>query len=151
VPFKAAIAIVDILLIFMLYKSGLFRAFGLDRYGAKKMSYEETLRYIHNVKWQGSKPGLSRTRSCWRRWDNPEKALKFVHIAAQTARAPRRHDRFRPWPGRYTTGLYTSPYILRFNERMQVNGAPISDADLEMLTDEIRPFCRRYERPADRI
>ncbi|NLT12782.1 MAG: folate family ECF transporter S component [Clostridiales bacterium] len=35
-PFKVAIAVVDILLIFMLYKSGLFRALGLDRYGGKK-------------------------------------------------------------------------------------------------------------------
>ncbi len=39
------------------------------------------------------------------------------------------------------TGLYTSPYILRFNERMQVNGAEISDEALCELTEYVRPFA----------
>lgn len=39
----------------------------------------------------------------------------------------------------YTTGLYTSPHLLDFAERMQVNGQPISHADLAALVDEIKP------------
>lgn len=112
------------------------------------MSYEETLKYIHNVKWRGSKPGLSRTRELLAALGNPEKALKFVHIAgtngkgstaAMIASVLERAG--------YRTGLYTSPYILRFNERMQVKGTPISDADLEALTDEIRPFADAMKDP----
>ena len=112
------------------------------------MSYEETLRYIHSVKWQGSKPGLSRTRELLAALSNPEKALKFVHIAgtngkgstaAMIASALQKAG--------YRTGLYTSPYILRFNERMQVDGAHISDGDLEALTEEIRPFADRMKDP----
>jgi len=112
------------------------------------MSYEETLRYIHNVKWRGSKPGLSRTRELLAALGNPEKALKFVHIAGTNGKgstAAMITSVFRQ--AGYRTGLYTSPYILRFNERMQVNGAPISDADLEMLTDEIRPFADAMKDP----
>ena len=45
------------------------------------MSYEETLAYIHSVKWQGSKPGLSRTRALLSALGNPERQLRFVHIA----------------------------------------------------------------------
>ena len=41
----------------------------------------------------------------------------------------------------YRTGLYTSPYIFRFNERMQIDGAPISDAELCAVTEEVRPLA----------
>jgi dihydrofolate synthase/folylpolyglutamate synthase len=112
------------------------------------MSYESTLQYIHNVKWQGSKPGLSRTRELLAALGNPEKSLRFVHIAgtngkgstaAMIASVLRKAG--------YRTGLYTSPYILRFNERMQVDGEHIPDSDLERLTDEIRPFADAMADP----
>ena len=47
------------------------------------MSYEETLAYIHSVKWQGSKPGLSRTRALLSALGNPERQLRFVHMYRQ--------------------------------------------------------------------
>ncbi|NLT12781.1 MAG: bifunctional folylpolyglutamate synthase/dihydrofolate synthase [Clostridiales bacterium] len=106
------------------------------------MSYEETLRYIHNVKWQGAKPGLSRTRELLRALGNPEKSLKFVHVAGTNGKGSTAAciASVLQTAG-YRTGLYTSPYILRFNERMQVNGAHITDAELEDMTDQIRPFA----------
>ena len=103
------------------------------------MSYEETLAYIHSVKWQGSKPGLSRTRALLSALGNPERQLRFVHIAGtngkgSTAACIASCLQAAGW----RVGLYTSPYINRFNERMQVNGVPISDEDLETLVDRIR-------------
>ncbi len=106
------------------------------------MSYEETLRYIHNVKWQGSKPGLERTRKLLASLGNPEKALKFVHIAGTNGKGSTAACTAAVLQqAGYRTGLYTSPYILRFNERMQVNGTHITDEELEQLTEEIRPFA----------
>ena len=106
------------------------------------MSYEETLKYIHNVKWQGSKPGLGRTQRLLKSLGNPEKHLKFVHIAGTNGKGSTAAcvASILRTAG-YKTGLYTSPYILRFNERMQINGEHISDEELEQLTDEIRPFA----------
>ncbi len=106
------------------------------------MSYEETLQYIHNVKWQGSKPGLERTRELLKALGNPEKSLKFVHIAGTNGKGSTAAciASVLQTAG-YRTGLYTSPYILRFNERMQVNGVHISDTELEDMTNEIRPFA----------
>ena len=106
------------------------------------MSYEETLAYIHSVKWQGSKPGLSRTRALLSALGNPERQLRFVHIAGtngkgSTAACIASCLQAAGW----RVGLYTSPYINRFNERMQVNGVPISDEDLEALVDRIRPIA----------
>ncbi len=106
------------------------------------MSYEETLQYIHNVKWQGSKPGLERTERLLKALGNPEKKLKFVHIAGTNGKgsAAACIASVLQRAG-YKTGLYTSPFILRFNERMQVNGVHITDDELETMTDEIRPFA----------
>lgn len=103
------------------------------------MSYESTLSYIHSVKWQKRKPGLSRTRALLNALGNPERQLKFVHVAgtngkgstsAMIASCLRASG--------YRVGLYTSPYINRFNERIQVNGVPISDAALERVVNAIR-------------
>lgn len=102
----------------------------------------ESLQYIHSVSWLGTIPGLEREHALLERLGNPERALKFVHIAgtngkgstaAMLAAILRRAG--------YRTGLYTSPYILRFNERMQVNGAPIPDEALCDLTEYVRPFA----------
>ncbi len=103
------------------------------------MSYESTLEYIHSVKWQKQKPGLSRTRQLLSALGNPERQLKFVHIAGTNGKGSTaaciasclRESGYR-------VGLYTSPYINRFNERIQVNGVPISDLALERLVDAIR-------------
>ncbi|MCL2366181.1 MAG: bifunctional folylpolyglutamate synthase/dihydrofolate synthase [Oscillospiraceae bacterium] len=106
------------------------------------MGIKETLAYIHNVKWQGLKPGLERTRALLAALGNPEKDLKFVHIAGTNGKGSTAAciAAVLQQAG-YRTGLYTSPYIIRFNERMQVNGEQISDEELECLTDEIRPFA----------
>ncbi len=110
------------------------------------MSYTSTLSYIHAVKWQKRKPGLSRTRELLHALGNPEQHLRFVHIAgtngkgstaAITASVLRAAG--------YTVGLYTSPYINRFNERIQVNGVPIGDGELEEVVNQIRPKADAME------
>ena len=106
------------------------------------MSIEETLEYIHSVKWQGSKPGLGRTRELLAALGNPEKSLKFVHIAGTNGKGSTAACIASVLQkAGYRTGLYTSPYIIRFNERMQADGESISDDELISLTDEIRPHA----------
>lgn len=106
------------------------------------MNATEAIEYIHSVCWKGSIPGLSRTQELLSRMGNPEKKLKFVHIAgtngkgstaAMTASILREAG--------YRTGLYTSPYIYRFHERMQVDGAEISDDELSAITEYVKPLA----------
>lgn len=104
------------------------------------MSYTDTLEYIHSVKWQGSKPGLSRTQALLAALDNPERTLKFIHIAGTNGKGSTAACIASCLQAAgYRVGLYTSPFLNRFNERLQINGASISNADLEALIDEIRP------------
>ena len=45
----------------------------------------------------------------------------------------------------YRTGLYTSPFINRFNERMQIDGSCISDEELAEITAEVKPLAEAME------
>ena len=106
------------------------------------MTYEEALKYIHSVNWQGSKLGLERTRELLAKLGNPEKKLKFIHIAGTNGKGSTAAmlASILEKAG-YRTGLYTSPFINRFNERMQVNGEQIPDDTLAELTEHIQPYA----------
>jgi dihydrofolate synthase/folylpolyglutamate synthase len=112
------------------------------------MTYDEALKYIHSVTWRGSKLGLDRTRELLSKLGNPEKKLRFIHIAgtngkgsvsAMLASVLREAG--------YKTGLYTSPYILEFNERMQINGVSISNDELAELTGYVAAFADTMSDP----
>ena len=110
------------------------------------MTYQETLRYIHSNFWQGSKPGLSRTRTLLRMLGDPQKKLKFIHVAGTNGKGSfcSMLSSILIHAG-YRVGTYTSPYILRFNERMKVGGKDIPDDTLARLTEKIRPLADGME------
>ena len=106
------------------------------------MTLEDALSYIHRVDWRGSIPGLSRIDTLLGMLGHPERSVKYIHITgtngkgstcAMLAAILRQAG--------YKTGLYTSPYIFRFNERMQINGTPISDDALCALVEELQPLA----------
>ena len=110
------------------------------------MDYEQALAYIHNVKWQGVKPGLERTQALLAALGNPEKSLNFVHIAGTNGKgSTASYIAAVLQKAGYRTGLYISPFILRFNERMQVDSEHITDDELVRLTQEIRPIADAME------
>ena len=104
------------------------------------MTYEEALNAIHAVHWQGHKPGLGRTRALLSALGDPHKALRFVHVAGTNGKGSTAAmlDSCLRAAG-YRTGLFTSPYINRFNERVQVDGVPIPDGDLVRLVERVQP------------
>jgi len=110
------------------------------------MNITEVLDYIHSVCWKGMVPGLGRITTLLEKAGNPQNSLKFVHIAgtngkgstaAMTASILRKAG--------YCTGLYTSPYIYQFGERMQVNGEMISDEELIAITEFVKPLADTME------
>ena len=99
------------------------------------MNYEEALNYIHAVQWAGHKPGLTRTRTLLAALGDPHKQLKFIHVAGSTAAMLASCLQ----AAGYRVGLYTSPFINRFNERIQVNGQQIPDEALVRLVERVKP------------
>ena len=110
------------------------------------MDYKQALAYIDGVSWLGSRPGLDRVGQLLDKLGKPQDGLKFVHIAgtngkgscaAMTASVLKAAG--------YRTGLFTSPYLFRFNERMQINRRPIDDEVLAELVTLIQPLADAME------
>lgn len=103
------------------------------------MNYKEALEYIHTINWQFCKPGLERTEELCKMLGSPEKSLKFVHVAGTNGKGS-----FSSMlasvlkEAGYRVGLYTSPYITKFNERMAINGKSISNKELCEITEEVK-------------
>ena len=143
----AIMLVAETLIIYMLMKTGIFTRLGVwppkkAKSKIKVTSPETAIEYIHSVFWKGSVPGLERTNTLLKKMGDPHKALKYVHIAgtngkgstaAMTASILQKAG--------YTVGLYTSPYIYRFHERMQVNGEQITDEELVAITKWVKPFA----------
>ena len=105
------------------------------------MTYEQALEYIHSVVWKGSRPGLERITELLEKLNNPQNGLRFIHIAGTNGKGSNSAmlESILRAAG-YKTGLFVSPYIKHFNERICVCGKPISDADLAAATAFVRPF-----------
>ena len=105
----------------------------------------------------GSKLGLSRMESLLARLGDPHKDLRVLHVAGTNGKGScckYLYEMLRA--GGYRTGLYISPFIEVFNERMQMDGANIPDEALERLGDKViraaeeihmRGIQRRAEDP----
>ena len=115
------------------------------------MNYQEALTYIHTNFWKGSKPGLSRTKELLGKMGDPQDALRFIHVAGTNGKGSfcAMLSSILIEAG-FKVGTYTSPYIVRFNERMKINGADIPDDTLAELTDYVRPFAESMaEKPTE--
>lgn len=111
------------------------------------MNISETLNYIHSVSWLGSVPGLERINELLHRIGDPQKSLRVVHIAGTNGKGSVASTLSSVLTeAGYTTGLCTSPYIFRFNERMQCNGVEITDEELSEVTEFVRPHADAMEQ-----
>lgn len=90
------------------------------------MNYKEAMDYIKNTAKFGSKYGLQRTKKILEYLGNPEDKLKCIHIAGTNGKGSTTAmiSNILREAG-YKVGMYTSPYLEEFEERIQINGANI--------------------------
>jgi len=107
----------------------------MERKAAQISNGREAVEYIHGYSWLGSKPGLERTQALLAAIGNPEKSLKFIHVVGTNGKGSTSSmvASMLAASGK-CVGLYTSPFIRRFHERMMVNGREISDEELAEVT-----------------
>lgn len=109
-------------------------------------TYAEALDWIHARLKLGIKPGLKRMEWMMERLGNPEKTLKTIHIGGTNGKGSTvTFLRSILQAGGITVGTFTSPYIEQFNERISVNGQPISDEEIVKLTNVILPLANELE------
>lgn len=111
-------------------------------------SLTEQLNYMYALSRFGIKPGLTRMKKLMSALGNPEKSLRCIHIAgtngkgstaALTAQVLREAG--------YAVGLYTSPHMYRFNERIRINGVEVSDEELGRHIKKIRTASEQHQIP----
>ena len=95
--------------------------------------------YINAPDWHNSRPGLERITELLARLGNPQEALHVVHVAGTNGKGST--STFIAsvlQEAGYRTGLFTSPYIMEFAERIRVNGANIPADELMAVTLQVR-------------
>ena len=110
------------------------------------MNYDQALQYIHSVSWTFTKPGLERIGELCQRLGNPQNDLKFIHVVGTNGKGSfcsmldsvLRH-------ASYNVGLFTSPYIKEFTERIRVGGENIPKDDLAEIVAHIQPIADAME------
>lgn len=116
------------------------------------MTYEEALDNVYGRLVFGIKPGLERIGALLERLGEPQKRLKFVHVAGTNGK------------GTCSTlvasalkecglrvGFYTSPYVLEFRERFQINGEMIPQQELIEEVEALSPIADEFEKNGDQV
>lgn len=110
------------------------------------MTYKQSVDYIHSLLKFGIHPGLSRMNTLLSYIGNPEKDIKFVHIAGTNGKGSTSTAIANILiEAGYKTGLYTSPYVTHFLERVQINAQMVSEeifaeavSDIAVFVDNMR-------------
>ena len=101
----------------------------------------DTLEYLYNLHNRGIKLGLDNIESILSECKNPESNFKSIHIAGTNGKGSTASILAKLFQNSYKkVGLYTSPHLIRFNERIRINGKPISNKEIIRFTSEHRNF-----------
>lgn len=107
------------------------------------MTYAEAVQFLYELRWLGIKLGLDKVRRLAAACGNPQHRLRFIHVAgtngkgsvcAMLAAVHRAAGR--------RVGLFTSPHLVSFRERIQVDGRWISEAEVAERVAALRPALR---------
>lgn len=119
------------------------------------MNYKEAMNYIKNTEKFGRNYGLSRTEKILELLGNPHKELKCIHIAGTNGKGSTTAmlNSILIHAGN-KVGMYTSPYLEVFEERIQINSKNISEKSLSLVVSEVKKAVHEvielgYEHPTE--
>lgn len=108
------------------------------------MRYAEAIEYLFSLQQFGAIMGLERARELARQVGNPQECLQFIHVAGTNGKGSTcaMLEGIYRQAGR-KVGLYTSPHLVSFAERIQVNRQLIPEPDVARLTSKIKPHIEK--------
>ena len=112
------------------------------------MTWEESLSWLYSTQWTGIKLGLENTRRLLEAVGNPHHNLSCLHVAGTNGKGSTcaMIDAVLREAG-YRTGLYTSPHLMDFRERIRVNGKIISKDAASEILGRLKAFTADWENP----
>src|SRR4249919_9310 len=117
------------------------------------MDYPQTIEYLFTrlplfsrIGAAAYKADLVNIQALTRQLDHPEKKFKSIHIAGTNGKGSTSHmlAAILQKAG-YKTGLYTSPHLYDFRERIRINGQMIPELNVTGFADRIKPFIDQIE------
>ena len=117
----------------------------------ENMDWNEAIALLHGANWKHTKIGLERMRDFMHALGDPQEKLRYVHIAGTNGKGSAcvMTQSILTAAG-FRTGLYISPHLDQFNERLSIDGQMISDADLRRLAGRVRAAAETLgEEPTD--
>lgn len=111
------------------------------------MTFEYALEYVNSFLHFGIKPGLERIKILLDLLDNPQKKLKFIHVAGTNGKGSTCMflSSILKASG-LKAGMFISPFVLDFRERFQINGKMISKRDFVDILDYMMPFIKKMPK-----
>ncbi|MDQ0339486.1 dihydrofolate synthase/folylpolyglutamate synthase [Caldalkalibacillus uzonensis] len=108
---------------------------------------QEAIEWMHSLEHLGIKPGLKRMEWLMERLGHPERLLKFVHIGGTNGKGSTLAflSHVLQEAG-YQVAAFTSPYLIRFQNRIQNNGEDIADEHLVQVANKIKPLVEELAR-----
>jgi dihydrofolate synthase / folylpolyglutamate synthase len=109
------------------------------------MSYPEAIEFLYSLRWFGAKFGLTNTLKLAALAGNPHHRLRFIHVAGTNGKGSTcamLESIYRAAGLR--VGLFTSPHLVAFGERIQVNRRLISEAEVVQLVTETQPWLAQF-------
>lgn len=102
------------------------------------MTYQEILTYLYGLGRFGIKPGLGKIKTLLNSLSNPQECLKVIHIAGTNGKGSTAAFLSAILAaGGYKTGLFTSPHLVAFTERIRINGAEIAESDVVSVAKRV--------------
>ena len=107
------------------------------------MDYDTTLEHLFHLERFGIKLGLDNIRRLLSLLGDPHRGLKVLHVTGTNGKGSVCASAASVLENAgYRVGLYTSPHLVRFNERIQVNRTPIADDEVLRLWSGMQPAIR---------
>jgi len=109
------------------------------------VNYSEAIQFLYGLQMFGANFGLENTRKLAALAGNPQTQLRFVHVAGTNGKGSTcamLESIYRATGLR--VGLFTSPHLVSFRERIQVNRQLISESELVRLVEEIQPLLKQF-------
>ncbi len=106
----------------------------------------ETERWLYSLTRFGMKPGLANIQALAARFGDPQRSLRFLHVAGTNGKGSvcLMLERQLRAAG-YSTGLFTSPHLLHVGERLRVDGVALDDAGVGALVERVAPAVSERE------
>ena len=116
------------------------------------MTYNDAVAYIHSFTHFGSQLGLDRMKRFLDLLKNPQKKLKFLHVAGTNGKGSTvKMSAEILMKAGYKVGMYVSPFVVDFRERFQINSKMIEKSELLDIVNRVKPAVDELAAKGDNI